>query len=389
MTGFNTRLMSRPLGAGAHDVAVLVAAVAVMVMSTSSWVGSDWAAPLSYLLALVVLSLMDVQLPHGDSVDVDSAVVVASVYLFGPATAVWLVLISRVLAHIALNGLTLSWSLAASISKRIVGIAAGSAFLWITPTLSWQRSQVFVEVFTLGSAYVVAALLYGQVSLAAERRDSVLRMAAGNIALQGPVLATGVSVGILTVLIHDQMAVWGLLLVLLLAVTIRQSFALLLDVRHGYQATVEALIGAMEAQQAHEFGVGSGVAVLARTAGAEYGWFGKSVENMGYAALLLYFGLSFTAWDEDMAAARPTPLAEVQFLRPVAPIVETAAKPSAQVPVSRRTLTTAYMVALCIHHLSPSRADTMVASLAAQMTPKERWRAEAAVERATRKPNSL
>jgi hypothetical protein len=357
-----------------------------MVMSTSSWEAFDWAAPLPYLLALVVLSLMDVQLPHGDSVDVDSAVVIASVYLFGPIVAVWLVLVSRVLAHVALHGFSFSWGLASSLSKRIVGIAAGSATLWLVPALSWERAQVFLEVFALGFAYVVAALLYGQVSLAAERRDSILRMAAGNIALQGPVLATGISVGILTVLIHDEMAVWGLILVLLLAVTIRQSFALLLDVRQGYQATVEALIGAMEAQQAHEFGVGGEVAILARTAGAEYGWFGKSVENMGYAALLLYFGLSFTSWDDDMASARPTPLAEVQFLRSVAPIVETATRLPTRVPVTRRTLVAAYIVALCICRLSPSKADTMVASLAAQMTPKERWRAEAAVERAARKP---
>jgi hypothetical protein len=134
--------------------------------------------------------------------------------------------------------------------------------------------------------------------------------------------------------------------------------------------------------------VGSEVAILARTAGAEYGWFGKSVENMGYAALLLFFGLSFTSWDDDTVAARPTPLAEVQFLRSVAPIVETAAKPSTQVPVARRTLIASYIVALCISHLSPDRADEMVASLAARMTPKERWRAEAAVERAARKPNA-
>jgi hypothetical protein len=380
------RQIPRPLRAGAHDIAVLVAAVAVMAMS--GWPALDWMVALPYLLALVVLSLMDVQLPHGDSVDVDSAVVIASVYLFGPIVAVWLVVVSRVLAHVALHGLSFSWGLASSLSKRIVGITAGYAILWLMPPLSWERAQVFAEVFALGFAYVVASLLYGQVSLAAERRDSILRMAAGNVALQGPVLAAGISVGILTVLIHDEMAVWGLLLVLLLAVTIRQSFALLLDVRQGYQATVEALIGAMEAQQAHDFGVGSEVAILARTAGAEYGWFGKSVENMGYAALLLYFGLSFTSWDDDTVAARPTPLAEVQFLRSVAPIVETAAKPSTQVPVARRTLIAAYIVALCIFHLSPDRADTMVASLAARMTPKERWRAEAAVERAARKPSA-
>lgn len=78
--------VSRTLRAGAHDIAVLVAAVTVMAMS--GWESFDWTAALPYLLVLVVLSLMDVDLPHGDSVDVDSAVVIASVYLFGPVLAV-------------------------------------------------------------------------------------------------------------------------------------------------------------------------------------------------------------------------------------------------------------------------------------------------------------
>lgn len=296
---------------------------------------------------------------------------------------------SRILAHLTLHGLSPSWSLAAALSKRIVGISVGYAGLWLMPLLPWGRAQVFGEVLVLGIAYVAVGLLYAQVTLAMERSDSVFRMAASNITLQGPVLATGVSVGILTVLIHDDMAVWGLLLVLFLAITIRQSFALLLGVRQGYQATIEALIGAMEAQQTDEHGIGREVAILARRTGAEYGWFGKSVEDLGYAALLVYFGLSFTSWDDGEAAARPTPLAEVQFLRPVAPIVEAATKPSAKVPVARRTLIAAYIVALCISQLSPARAEEMVASLAAQMSPRERWRAEAALERVLRKPDPL
>ncbi|MBW6468398.1 MAG: hypothetical protein K0B85_04480 [Coriobacteriia bacterium] len=365
---------------------MLVAAATVIAMS--SWESFEWTTALPYLLALVVLSLMDVELPHGDSVDVDSAVVIASVYLFGPILAVGIVFASRILAHVTLHGLSPSWNLAAALSKRIVGISVGYAGLWLTPTLPWVRAQVFAEVLVLGIAYAAASLLYAQVSLATERSDSVFRMAASNITLQGPVLATGVSVGILTVLIHDEMAVWGLLLVLFLAITIRQSFALLLGVRQGYQATIEALIGAMEAQQPHEHGIGSEAAILARRAGAEYGWFGKSVEDLGYAALLLYFGLSFTSWDDDEVTARPTPLADVQFLRPVAPIVETATKPAMKVPVARRTLIAAYIVALCISHLSPARAEEMVASLAAQMSPRERWRAEAAVDRAVRKSDA-
>lgn len=373
---------TRTLRAGAHDIAVLVTAVTVLAISGRDM--PDWSSVIPYLAVLFMLSLMDVQLPHGDSVEVDSAVIIASVYLFGPVAATWLVFISRILAHMALHGFSLHWGLVPSIAKRIVGISAGFAVLWLVPPPAWERAQIFVEVLALGLVYIAAGLLYGQVTPAAERRDSILRMAAGSVALQGPVFASGVSVAILTVLIHDEMAVWGLVLVLFLALTTRQSFALLLDVRHGYQTTVEALVGAMEAQKSHEPGVGNEVAIMARTAGAAYGWFGKPVENMGYAALLLYFGLSFTSRDDSAASVRPTPLAEVRFLRPVAPIVEAAQRPPGQVPVPRRTLIAAYIIALCISRLSPARADMMVANLAGQLTPKERWRSEAAVEHAAR-----
>jgi len=377
---------TRILRAGAHDIAVLVTAVTVLAMSGRDM--PDWSSVIPYLAVLFMLSLMDVQLPHGDSVDIDSAVIIASVYLFGPVAATWLVFISRILAHMALHGFSLHWGLASSIAKRIVGISAGFAVLWLVPPPAWERAQIFVEVLALGLVYVAAGLLYSQVTPAAERRDSILRMAAGSVALQGPVLASGVSVAILTVLIHDEMTVWGLVLVLFLALTTRQSFALLLDVRQGYQTTVEALVGAMEAQKSHEPGVGSEVAIMARTAGAAYGWFGKPVENMGYAALLLYFGLSFTSRDDSVASVRPTPLAEVRFLRPVAPIVEAAQRPPGQVPVPRRTLIAAYITALCVSRLSPARADTMVANLAGQLTPKERWRSEAAVEHAARQADA-
>lgn len=382
MTPSTVTQARRGLRPGAHDIVVLVAAATVLV--ATSWPVPEWTSALPFMVSLALLSLMDVRLPHGDSVDVDAAVVIAAVYIFGPAAASIMLFLARLLSHLPVKGSSLE-GLLSSVSKRIVGVALAAAAYLVVPTLPLDRAQVFAEVFLMGLAYVTATLLYTQIGLAIQRQDSVMRMAVSNVALQWPVLAAAVSVAILTVLIHDDMGLWGLLLVLFLAAMTRQAFALLLDVRQGYQATVEALIGAMEAQESHEHGVGRQVAILARAAGAEYGWFGKRVENMGYAALLLYFDLSFASRDECTGEARPTPLAEVQFLRPVAALVEAAENPAMPVPVDRRTLVSAYVVALCIERLSPERADRMAASLRGQLAPKERWRAEAAVERAAAK----
>jgi len=376
-------MRARPVRAGAHDIVVLVASVVAFV--AYGWDPSAWLSTVPYVVALALLAFMDVELPHGDTVDVDAAVVIASAYIFGPSVTLGMVFVARLFAHLVQNRMSPQWGLVQSISKRAVGVGAGTVALMASAAVSWGRAEVYAEVLVAGLAYVGAALLYSQIGLAIERQDSIVRMTASNVALQGPVLAAEVSVAILTVLIHDAMGVWGLALVLFLAAMTRQSFALLLDVRQGYQATVEALVGAMEAQKVHGTGIGNRVAIVARAAGAEYGWFGRSLENMGYAALLIHFGLSFVTRDEATGEARATPLAEVEFLRPVAPIVEVAESPRLSAPVPRRTLVAAYIVSLCVAQLSPGRAERMVAGLSGQLTPKERWRSEDAVARALQK----
>lgn len=368
---------------GAHDIIVLVAATTLL--TASEWFLDDWLGAAPYFLALLVLSLMDVRLPHGDTVDVDSPVIIAGLYLFGPAVTAVSVVGARLVTHLLVQRRGSDWSTLAAIAKRFVGIGAGYAGLLLMPEVSWQRLHPFVDVLVIGLGYTFVSLVYAQVALALERRDSVVRMAVSNLVLQGPVLAASVSVGILTVLIHDNMSVWGLVLVLLLATTMRQSFALLLDIRQGYHSTVEALVGAMEAQRVHDRGAGRRVSVLARTAAAEYGWFGNWVENIGYAALLVHFRLAFVSRDTETGETRPTPLADVRFLRPVAPIVEVAQAPETAAVDSRRTLIAAYIVLLSVREISPDQVDRALGSLSGRLAPRERWRSEDAVQRASRK----
>ncbi|MDY0087903.1 MAG: hypothetical protein RBS78_05080 [Coriobacteriia bacterium] len=368
---------------GAHDIAVLVAATVAYV--AHGWQPSEWLSALPYAIALATLALMDVELPHGDTVDVDASVVIACVYIFGPMPTLGMVLLARTIAHLLRYARTRTWTLVPALAKRVIGIAAATLALNAVSSVSFGRIQVYVEVFVVGLAYTLASLIYAQISLALTRRDSIVRMTLANLVLQGPVLAAEMSVAILVVLVREGMGIWGLVLVMLLAVMTRQSFVLLLDTRQGYQSTIEALVGAMEAQLVHGSGVGNRVAALARAAGAEYGWFGRSLENMGYAALLVHFGLSFVMRDEETGEVRPTPLAEVEFLRPVAPIVEIAENPQVSAPVQRSVTIAAYIVALSVAHMNPQRAERMVAGLSARLTPKERWRCEDAVARAAQK----
>lgn len=369
---------------GSHDIVVLTIA-ALIVAAQGGQPCQHWLPTLPYVAGLVVLALMDVELPHGDTVDVDTAVVVASIYIFGPSLTLGMVFSGRVLAYLLQYGKARRRDVVPALAKRVVGVGAAAMALAALNGLPLGQFRTYVDVLAAGMAYTIVSLVYAQVGLAVERRDSVIRMTVANVALQGPVLAAEISVATLMVVTHGAMGAWVLLLVLFLAAMTRQSFALLLDVRQGYQATIEALVGAMEAQRIHGSGIGHQVAALARSAGAEYGWFGKTLENVGYAALLVHFGLSFVTQDNELGEIRPTPLAEVEFLRPVAPIVEVAENPRTNVPVRRRVLAAAYIVTLSVGQLNPERTERMMAGLSARLTPEERWRCEDAVNRASDK----
>lgn len=303
-------------------LAVVALPVTVTYLTEFSLPAEDVSGFVQFLFAMVLVSLLDVFLPHGDSVDVDTPLTVASLYLFGPASTVAIVIASRLVAHVVRHGGREIGTLANGLLKRLAALIVAAAALGLFQDGLVNRLGPYVEVFVVGAVFIFVQLLVGQLGMVVRRSDSLFRTLRGNIAIQSPVLAASVSIAVLTVIIHDGMGFWGLVVTVFLIVAMRQSFALLLDVRQAYQATIESLMGAMEIQSPEDKGLGERVARLARTAGAELGWFGRRIEHMGYAALLVHYGLSFNRRDrETPELLLPTPLADVEFLKPVEPVV--------------------------------------------------------------------
>lgn len=347
--------------------------------------GLPQATVLQLFVAMIVINLLDLVLPHGDSVDIDSALVIAALYLVGPAGA----LLAAVGAWLVARALTGGWrrirAVRGGVAKRVAGLVFATP-VWVALTQGSLDGSVetYLALLAAGALFVLAQLAYGQLAVAYLRADSPLRMTLSNLALQGPLLASSVSVAILTAMIYEGMTIWGLALMAFLLLAMRQSFALLLDVRNAYHSTVEALVGAMEAQRPGEPGVGERVAMLARRAGAEFGWFGSAVETLGYAALLHYFDLGFVTADQAGGEERPTPLSEVKFFEPVAPIVRLLACVDAD-SGHERDLVSAYIVARSLAALELSDGAEVAACLEPRIAAETVARVDRAVAKAREK----
>jgi hypothetical protein len=363
----------------------LIVLAAIVVIATSGSTDLIEPVALQFLLALVLINLLDIVLPHGDSVDLDSALVIAALCLLGPITALLVSLLARTTARFLSVGLRNPRALLAGLAKRIAGFSlAVPVWLLVSPGAASGSAAEYTAILLAGVTYVIAELIYGQIGMALLRADSLVRMTLSNLALQGPFLASSVSVAILTVMVYDSMMIWGLALMGFLLLAMRQSFALLLDVRSAYHATVEALIGAMEAQRPGEQGTGERVAVLARMVGAEYGWFGSRVETLGYAALLHYFGLEFQQADAATGTERPTPLSEVRFFTPVEPIVRLLGGRSVDQPGSYDTAA-AYIVALSLASVDAETGSRTVECVRPMVDPRVADKVEQALRRAKEK----
>ncbi len=319
---------------------------------------------ISLLVALFVISLLDIGLAHGDTADVDTALLVAGIYLYGAPSMLLMCTAVRVVVHLLLRRGDKTVELLDSLAKRYAAILVGAGALKIIGNI--QVNPVFddyLRVVLLGAVYVIVQLMTAQMGRARDRHDSIFRLLVGNLVLQGPLVAAGISVAVLTVVIIEDMGPWGIALTLLLLVIMRQSFALLLDIRSSYQLTIEALVGAMEAQRPEGRGVGEEAAAFARAVAAELGWFGARVERVGYAALLYYYGLTLSSRAADKNGPGTNPLSDVEFLRPVRPILFPLERDAVASVVRHRDVRAAFVVARSVEEFSPGRDQGQLAEL--------------------------
>jgi hypothetical protein len=181
------------------------------------------------------------------------------------------------------------------------------------------------------ASYFLVEFLVMQCVLAVTTGRPLARLLRGAFALQAPLVTAQWSAAVLLLIIYPSMGLWSLVPVVILLLLMRQSAALLLQIREAYRTTVEVLVEAAEGQQEGRVGHSERTAMIARSIAAKMGLAGREMERVSYAALLHDLDALHgprhdlaSACDRQCAAVghSSTMLEEVEFLSDVLPIVK-------------------------------------------------------------------
>jgi hypothetical protein len=239
-------------------------------------------------VALLVLGFFNVWLPRGDAVDTTVPIAFAAGAMLHPLIAAGVVLLARS-ATVALRpkGHTLFTAIE-QVGRRTILMSATYAVLrqQIVQGMDPQRPWAWLaQVLAAAAVFVALDALVEQVHASVRFRTPLKALLAGAIRLRGWMLAAEISTGVLTVVLFRDLGAWGLLVTVGLLLVMRQSFALLLEVRASYTSTVEVLARSLEAYDPGRRGHAERVAHMGTQAGRMIGLQGKRLESLTYAAL--------------------------------------------------------------------------------------------------------
>ena len=276
--------------------------------------------------ALLVLGFFNLWLPRGDAVDTTVPIAFAAGIVLHPLLAAGVVLLARC-ATVALRpkGHTI-WTAVEQSGRRIILITATYAVLG-SATIDAMRSgptELRLSLVAAAAAVAFVALdsIFEQVHASIRFRAPLRALVIGAVRLQGWMLAAEMSTAVLAVVLFRALPYWGLLVTVGLLLVMRQSFALLLEVRASYTSTVEVLARSLEAYDPDRRGHAERVARMCGEAGRTIGFQGKRLESLTYAALfhdVAYLGSDDPSEVPDHAAAEV--LASVGFLSGALPIL--------------------------------------------------------------------
>jgi hypothetical protein len=320
------------------ETAVLLAAIAMPWLIPSSPI--DLVAASAFFVALLILGLFDVLLPRGDAADVGGALAIGAVLILDPGVCVAIVVGARVCAHVVQKrGRQLDYLLD-SVARRAATTAICAALAYalgvkvaILHTLGPLALRTYAGMVLVALCFVLLELVLAQLQSSLRHGRRFIALVLGNLPFQGWLLAAQVSVGLLSVLVYRSMGFWGLALVVLLLVVMRQAFVLLLDIRQAYQSTIEVLARAMEAQTKGRLGHAERVRDIATLAGRSIGLHGRGLESLQYAAMLHDVGAEEYSDDvpaeddgsrsdpSDVPSRSVAVVENVEFLADVVPIL--------------------------------------------------------------------
>lgn len=331
----------------------------VLALTVAALVVGQYAQPISTELALAILAfaaamfvldMFDVLLPHGQSIGVDGALAAAALILLGPVGGSVASLVARVASMAITQRRTSLIQSLHVLERRQVAIAATTLLM-----SSSAAKSLLADVGLLVTGSVAAAVMllvelgYAQLQTSLLGERSLIGLIKGNLRLQMPMLAAQISACGLTVITYQQMGSWSLVMALFLLLLIRQSYALLLDVRDAYRNTVGLLIDAAESTRQDLAGHAERVASISCHIASQMGLSSHDVETISYAAMLHDVDLiAEEGLDDGQARRRSGEIAAgVEFLSAVAPVLRVCdGDAEAAAASSDKHLLAAFIVAL-------------------------------------------
>jgi hypothetical protein len=171
-----------------------------------------------------------------------------------------------------------------------------------------QPWMLLVPVTAGACVFIALDTLVDQIHASVRFQAPLPALVVGAVRLQGWMLAAEISTAVLTVVLFPDLSSWGLVVTVGLLLVMRQSFALLLEVRASYTSTVEVLARSLEAYDPGRRGHAERVSHMSSEAARMVGLQGKRLEDLTYAALFHDVG---RLGSDDPGADPEHPSAEV------------------------------------------------------------------------------
>jgi hypothetical protein len=245
-----------------------------------------------FFFAIILLDSFDISLPRGDSIGVSGALTAAAVVLLVPAWAAIICVASVLVTHLARHGSDMRRRAMGAVFARGAAIFASALTALVLSRYAHPLYDSLVGAALIPAAYLITDLIAAQFAAALGTGRPIGRLLRGNFRMQAPLLMAQWSASVLLLITYagmgsnDGMGAWSLVPVVALLFLIRQSYAMLMDIRELYRTTVEVLVEAAEGQDARRVGHAERTAAAARAIAMRIGLSPNRVERISYAALL-------------------------------------------------------------------------------------------------------
>jgi hypothetical protein len=165
-------------------------------------------------------------------------------------------------------------------------VALAATFALVVSSASFGPAGVVSIAAMVPAAFLLTEMFVAQLDASMSMRRPLGRLLRGNLGMQAPLLLAQWSASLLLIATFRLMEVWSLVPVVALLLLMRQSYALLLEIRETYRTTVEVLVEAAESQDATTRGHAERSESAARAIAMRVGLPSTQVELISYAALL-------------------------------------------------------------------------------------------------------